>query len=121
LGYLLNIKELTVHKLGAVMRSLLNFISDHPVITIAYCMYAMIWFLIALTGYRIDQLTPDQQRNYCGMGLVFGFFFAIGLTIIYLLITLLQAVFLKKDRALYLKLSLFIFVPAAIITVIGYL
>ena len=78
--------------------------------------------MLAKSGYYINRVPlGSMERLAWGEGLVFAFFFAQGLTAIYLFVTIVQAFFYKKYRALYLKLSLFILIPAVIITAMGYL
>jgi hypothetical protein len=101
------------------MKSVFKFIVDHPLVTIAYSFYITFWILIAIISYRFHQV-PANQRFNIGEVLGLGYFLLIRLSALYLIVTLLLAFFLKRHRLLYLKLSLLIIIPAAIMSVIGF-
>lgn len=101
------------------MRNAISFVRQHPVIILVYLLYTLLWASVIRTDIIRAGMT-GMSRLTVGEGLMYLYIFSLMISILYLTVSLVQALCLKKRRKLYLRLSLLIIVPAAIVTVIGY-
>lgn len=100
------------------MKHTVNFLRQHPVIVVVYLLYTLLWLnLIRMT--IIQGNLTGMSRLTVGEAMVYYYFFMLFLTAVYVLASLTQAFFVKKKSRLYLVLSLIIFVPPLVVTIVG--
>ena len=102
------------------MKRIMQFLLLHPLVMVVYTMYLISWIVVLKVSSDNIRLS-NPAKLYHGDGLMFLYFFMLIASLIYLSITLFQAVLNKKQRIFYLRLALLIVIPPVFITALGYL
>lgn len=102
-----------------MMKRFLQFLQLHPLIAIVYTMYIISWTTIVKVTVRQNGMDDTEKLSY-GEAVIWAYFFMMTASIIYLLITVFQAVFIRNQRLVYLRLAMLIVLPASIISIWGF-
>jgi uncharacterized membrane protein len=95
------------------MKSAWQLFKKHPISIIAFTLLLIFWCEVLKADWRYTAQSKHlihSEKLAWGESIMYGYLFAVLLTVIFIVIMLINAVFRKNDK-FYYKLILFVVVP----------